>query len=192
MRRIMFLIGNTGVSVIAALALAAILSFQIPNLKAADDGMVTQATLLDRIQIEDLMVNYYSNLSSGDDHDLAQFFTEDAILDVNGQVSKGRKAIEELYGSLEAGGTDQQGGVMHVLLTNPVIKVKGDTARAWVIWTGVMNDSLKAAPRLLEQGREYSELVKLDGKWFIRKRYITADSGMPDIWDKTYKPREFK
>lgn len=192
MRRNMFPVGKPSVYAIAALAVAAILSFQTSQLKAADDEMVTAATLLDRVQIEDLLVNYYSNLSSGDDHDLAQFFTEDAILDVNGQVSKGRKAIEELYGSLEPGGTDQQGGRMHMLLTNPVIRVKGDTARAWVIWTGVMNDSIKAAPRLLEQGREYSELVKLDGKWFIKKRYITADSGMPDIWDKTYKPREFK
>jgi hypothetical protein len=42
----------------------------------------------------------------------------------------------------------------------------------------------------MEQGREYDELVKIDGRWFIKKRYISADSGMPAIWDETYEPRE--
>jgi hypothetical protein len=95
-----------------------------------------------------------------------------------------------MYSGLGEGGSDQTGNRVHMLLTNPVIIVKGDTAKAWVIWTGVINENVRLRPRFMEQGREYDELVKIDGRWFIKKRYISADSGMPAIWDETYKPRE--
>jgi len=152
---------------------------------------VTQETLLDRIQIEDLLVRYYVDMSAGKSHDLAQYYTEDAILDVNGNISKGRAAIEKLYGGTE-GGRPAQAGRMHMILSNPVISVDGNTAKAWVVWTGVMNDNIRTAPRLLEQGREYDELVKRNGRWYIQKRFVTADSGMPAMWDSTYKPREHR
>jgi ketosteroid isomerase-like protein len=180
---------------IVALAAAAILLLHTPNPSVAGDPMatmVTQKTLLDRIQIEDLLIRYYADLSSGSGHDLAHYFTEDAILDVNGMVSEGREAIRKLYEGLGEGGQVAQAGKMHMLLNNPVIHVQGDTAKAWLIWTGVMNDNVRMAPRLLEQGREYSELVKKDGRWYIRKRLITADSGLPALWDETYKPREHR
>jgi hypothetical protein len=41
--------------------------------------------------------------------------------------------------------------------------------------------------RLLEKDREYSELVKRDGCWYTKKRYIATDSCMPAMWDATYK-----
>ncbi|MBN2318490.1 MAG: nuclear transport factor 2 family protein [Acidobacteria bacterium] len=176
----------------AALAAAAILLLQAPILAIDDDEMVTMETLLDRIQIEDLLVRYYADLSSGSGHDMAQFYTEDAVLDVNGMIAEGRAAIEKMYAGLGEGGSDQTGNRVHMLLTNPIITVKGDTAKAWVIWTGVINENVRLRPRFMEQGREYDELVKIDGRWFIKKRYISADSGMPAIWDDTYKPREHR
>jgi len=60
----------------------------------AEDKIVTRETLLDRIQIEDMIVKYYVDLSAGKSHDMAQYYTEDAILDVNGEIAKGRKEIE--------------------------------------------------------------------------------------------------
>lgn len=173
------------------LAAAVMVLLQAPKPAIAEDDMVTQATLLDRIQIEDLLVKYYYDLTSGEGHDLAQYFAEDAVLDVNGMIAKGRKTIEEMYSGFDEDEANL-GSKMHMLLTNPVIRVDGDTAKAWVIWTGVMNDNIRLAPRLMEQGREYTELVKLDGRWLIKKRYISADSGMPAIWDDTYEPREHK
>jgi len=44
-------------------------------------------------------------------------------------------------------------------------------------------------PSLYEQGREDTELVKVNGKWMISKRYISSDSGTPDRFDETYVPR---
>ncbi len=48
-----------------------------------------------------------------------------------------------------------------MLLTNPVISIDGDKATAHVIWTGVMNEGVGKAPSLYEQGREDSELRKV-------------------------------
>ena len=45
-------------------------------------------------------------------------------------------------------------------------------------------------PRLYEQGREDTELVKVDGRWLIKRRYISSDSGAPDRFDETYEYRE--
>jgi ketosteroid isomerase-like protein len=176
----------------ASVAAVAILLLITPIPAIAEDKIVTQETLLDRIQIEDLVIRYYVDLTSGSGHDLAQYYTEDAVLDVNGMISNGREAIQKLYEGVGNGEAANLGGRVHMLLNNPIISVDGDTAKAWVIWTGVMNDDIKKAPRLLEQGREYDELVKRDGRWYIKKRYITADSGLPAMWEDTYKPREHR
>ncbi|MEI9889429.1 MAG: nuclear transport factor 2 family protein [Caulobacteraceae bacterium] len=45
----------------------------------------TQANLLDRIQIEDLLVDYYAPLGGGKQESLADFFTPDGVIDVNGR-----------------------------------------------------------------------------------------------------------
>jgi ketosteroid isomerase-like protein len=160
----------------------------------AADRVVTQKTLLDRIQIEDMIVRYYVDMSAGKSHDLALYYTEDAVLDVNGLISRGREAIEKLYSGMGGGGGEAPAftGAVHMLLNNAIINVDGNNATAWVIWTGVINDDIKGAPRLLEQGTEYDELVKVNDQWFIKKRYITADSGLSSGDWPNYKPRSFR
>jgi hypothetical protein len=69
--------------------------------------------------------------------------------------------------------------------------VDGNTATAWFIWTGVLNDDIEGPPRFQEQGREYDELVKRDGRWYTTKRYITAHSGAK-MWMEMYNPRTFR
>jgi ketosteroid isomerase-like protein len=176
----------------ASVAAVAVLLLITPISAIAEDKITTQETLLDRIQIEDLLIRYYVDLTSGSGHDLAQYYAEDAVLDVNGMISNGREAIQKLYEGVGNGEAANLGGRVHMLLNNPIISVDGDTAKAWVIWTGIMNDDIKKPPRFLEQGREYDELVKRNGRWYIKKRYITADSGLPAMWEDTYKPREHR
>jgi len=175
-----------------SVAAVAVLLLITPISAIAEDKITTQETLLDRIQIEDLLIRYYVDLTSGSGHDLAQYYAEDAVLDVNGMISNGREAIQKLYEGVGNGEAANLGGRVHMLLSNPIISVDGDTAKAWVIWTGIMNDDIKKPPRFLEQGREYDELVKRNGRWYIKKRYITADSGLPAMWEDTYKPREHR
>jgi hypothetical protein len=151
---------------------------------------VTMETLLDRIQIEDLLTRYYYDLSQGRAHELSEYFTEDAMLDVDGTIAKGRDAIAKLYGGGAARKADAAPRPQnHMLLTNPVIEVRGNRAIARVVWTGVSNSGVGKPPTVTEQGREDSELVKMGGKWLIKRRYISSDSGLPDRFDKTFKQR---
>ena len=158
----------------------------------AQHNGVTMETLLDRIQIEDLLVRYYYELSQGDAHEMSEYFTEDALLDVDSTIAQGRDEIQSLYGG--GSGRDPNADPRpqnHMLLTNPVIEIDegGQRAVAHVVWTGIKNDGVGQPPSLYEQGREDTELVKVNGKWLISKRYISSDSGTPDRFDETYVPR---
>jgi ketosteroid isomerase-like protein len=182
----------TAAFAVTLLTLATPLSAQKQILQ---DRPVTMETLLDRIQIEDFLTRYYYDLSVGKAKELAEYFTEDAVLDVDGVVAKGHQEIAKLYqrpeGSQAPAATAQRRrGAM--LLTNPIINVEGNVATAHVIWTGVMNEGVGKAPSLYEQGREYSELRKVKGKWLISRRFISSDSGLPDRFDATWKPREHR
>jgi hypothetical protein len=151
---------------------------------------VTMETLLDRIQIEDLLTRYYYDLSQGRAHELSEYFTEDAMLDVDGTIANGRDEIARLYGGGSSRGADAAPRPQsHMLLTNPVIEIRGNRAIARVVWTGVSNAGVGKPPTVTEQGREDSELVEIDGTWLIKRRYISSDSGLPDRFDQTFKQR---
>jgi len=143
--------------------------------------------LLDRAQIEDMLVDYYGHLG-GADHDLDSYYLAEGVLDVNGVVARGRKPIAELYQKLAAISPGLH-GKFHMLLSNPRVVVHGDTATADLIWTGVVSETAKAAPRIVEQGREHDELVKREGRWYFKYRVITSDGGLPAMFEETYKNR---
>ena len=181
-----------------ALAVALVLPLAAPVMAQKQilaDRPVTMETLLDRIQIEDFITRYYYDLSVGKAKELAEYFTEDAVLDVDGVVAKGHAEIAKLYtrpegASAPAATAQRRRGNM--MLTNPIINVEGNVATAHVIWTGIMNEGVGKAPSLYEQGREYTELRKVKGKWLISRRFISSDSGLPDRFDATWKPREHR
>jgi ketosteroid isomerase-like protein len=173
-------------TIFAAAGAGICLAFATPA--AAQATLTTQQTLLDRIQIEDLITSYYGNLGGGG-KGFADYYIEDAVFDVNGKVYRGHEAIERAYRELAASSPALK-GTFHMLLSNPVIRVTGDTAVAQFIWTGILNETIKAPPRFVEQGREYDVLVKRGGVWRISHRTVIADSGMPDFFDQTYTPRK--
>jgi hypothetical protein len=153
----------------------------------AESPPTTLQTLLDRAQIEDLLVDYYGNLGAGKS-DFGTYYVADGVLDVNGLVAQGQKPIEDLYKKIAAGSPHLQ-GKFHMLLSNPKIVVNGETATADVVWTGVNSETVKAAPRFIEQGREHDELVKSHGRWYFKHRIITSDGGLPPMFEKLYKDR---
>lgn len=182
----------------------AIVVFILPLSTLVFAQELTMENLLDRVKIEDFLTRYYYDLSQGEGHALSDYFTEDAVLDVDSTVATGHAEIAALYQSPEEEGSEDEepeskeeteqatssGRRVHMLLTNPIIEVKGDTATAHVIWTGVINEGVGEAPKLYEQGREDTELVKINDKWLIKRRYISSDSGTPDRFDSTFEPRE--
>jgi ketosteroid isomerase-like protein len=154
---------------------------------AAEYPATTLGTLLDRAQIEDTLVDYYSKLGTGGG-DFSAFYVEDAVLDVNGLVAQGKKQIEDLY-KRAAEESPMRKGTFRMLLTNIKIVVDGASATADDIWTGINSETVKAAPQFVEQGREHDELVKRDGRWYFKRRVITSDGGLTGIFEKNYKPR---
>jgi len=170
---------------VVAMCLAAIFAMASTSATAQQ---TTMETLLDRINIEDLLTRYYYDLANGG-HVLSEYFTEDALLDVDGTIARGHEEIAALYGGGRRETDAAPRPQNHMLLSNPVIEIDGNTARAHVVWTGVINRGVGEVPQVYEQGREDTELVKVDGRWLIKRRYISSDSGLPDRFDETYEPR---
>jgi hypothetical protein len=165
--------------------LLALMTLSLPAF--AEQPATTLATLLDKAQIEDLLVEYYNGLGQGRE-DFGHYYLEDGVLDVNGIIGQGQKGIEDLYKKIGAASPNPS-GTFHMLLSNLRVVVNGDTATADVVWTGINSDSVKAAPHFVEQGREHDELVKRNGRWLFKHRVITSDGGLPPMFEKTYKKR---
>lgn len=176
---------NITAAAIAALSLTACNNVQVSGEVSAE----TQA-VLDRIAIEDMVVGYYAHLGSDEAGAFGDYFAPDAVFDVNGIVATGPEEINALYASMSDGDNNlAEAGIFHMVLSNPVIEVDGDTATAQFIWTGVLNADIAGAPHISEQGREYDQLVRQDGKWLFQHRVVIADSGLPDAYAETYTPR---
>ena len=176
---------------LGGVAAGALVGPHVPGLAAGNAEAGAGAMLADRVAIEDMVTRYYGNFGKQDAaDDFGAFYTEDAVFDVNGIVSTGREAIEAFYTDT---GDDEEApaaqGTFHMMISNPVIDVNGDTATAEFMWTGVMNTGIQQRPELWEQGREYDLLVKQNGEWRIKKRVVIADSGLPERYKATYQPR---
>ena len=179
------------VAALAAVGGIAVGALVGPHVLAASSDAGLESALADRIAIEDRVTRYYGNFGKQDAaEDFGAFYTEDAVFDVNGIVSTGREAIEAFYveSGIEEDAPAAQ-GTFHMMISNPVIDVNGDTATAEFLWTGVLNQTIEGRPVLLEQGREYDLLVKQDGEWRIKKRVVIADSGLPERYMASYQPR---
>ena len=172
-------------SLLALLALAGCMA------KAVDKGSsAADRAMLDRVAINDLLSRYYGNFSNAGAN-FTGYYTDDATFDVNGHVAHGKKEIEGIYAGLKTSGeSPATRGTFHMLMTNPVVDVNGDTATATLLWTGILNTKIDAPPQFVEQGREYDRLVKRNGKWLIAKRVVIADSGLPASFKDTYTPRK--
>ena len=158
-------------------------AFALPSLRAhAEQPARTLATLIDKAEIEDALSDYYALFHSKGQRDFGSFYTDDGILDANGVVRQGRQAINALYESL--GGFE--GGRIDILINNLKVTVNGETASADLVWTECSSKSLTALPQILEQGREHDDLVKVDGRWRLKRRVVTNDGGLPKSLLKGY------
>ena len=156
------------------------------------DGMDLAAKvqyLLDRAAIEELFLRYYSGLGSGDPDAFGGFFTQECELDVNGIICRNTEEIRKLYADVQEDKPNLT-GTFRMQLTNLLIEIDGDTAKAQMLWTQQINETIKGPPRFIEQGREYNALVKQNGRWKIKRRVVIADSNLPDMMDATYEPRK--
>lgn len=158
-------------AMLRTLLLSGSLLLAFPGIAAEERVRTTAATLLDRIQVEDFISDYYWELANGATGDLSLFWTADAVFDVNGNVLDGLAAIEAVY----AQGLGP-GGKLVFQPAIPQIRIDGDSATVDLIYTGVLNTAPDAAPALYEQGHDHMELVKADGVWKVARRVLRSYS----------------
>jgi ketosteroid isomerase-like protein len=167
---------------LCALLLGALIPLQ-PAL--AEDPATTLSTLLEKTAVEETITDYYALFGGRGHGDFGSFYVEDGVLDANGVVRQGREAINALYKKIGGG----EGGRIDILISNMRVKVNGDTATADLFWTECSSRKLKDLPIIVEQGREHDDLVNIGGRWFLKKRVVTNDGGLPKSLLKGYIDR---
>jgi hypothetical protein len=152
----------------------------------AEQPATTLQTLLDKQQIQDMLVDYYTHLGKGGS-DFGSYYLPDGVIDVNGLKGQGEAAIKDVYQKIAAG-TPKRSGIFRMLLTNVDIVVNGNTAKAETLWTGIISPTRTAPPQFVEQGTEGDDLVKVNGRWLFKLRVITSNAGMQQMFVKGHNP----
>ena len=133
----------------------------------------------DRAKIENLQAKYMFALDFRDPEAYAATFTEDGILDYGAGEIKGRAAIRKLVEDMRAREAQRSADASGLWpatgrhnITNIVIEVNGDTAKATAYWFHMGNDNPERRAQLNSYGHYEDELVKVDGEWLFSKRKI--------------------
>jgi hypothetical protein len=132
----------------------------------------------DRAAILDLQGRYLFALDFQDAEAYASTFSEDGAINwARGEI-KGRKAIYEFMSSgiYDPTRTAEEGkwpAASRHFVTNQVVKVEGNTAKAFTYWFQATNNTADRHTMVLGLFGHYEdELVKIDGQWYFKKRVI--------------------
>lgn len=142
---------------------------------------ITLETLIERQKVQDLITRYYFNFG-GTPESFANFYVENGELVLIGQSFKGRGAIAKAY--TFPGGEAPQNFSFNSLISNLLITVKGDTAKAKLVWTENVVQKERDPVQQPFQGREYSTFVKIDGKWMYLTRELKGGTEPPEGWEE--------
>jgi hypothetical protein len=168
-----------------ALATALLVSMVPVTSALAEQPATTLQTLLDKQQIQDMLVDYYTHLGKGE-NDFGAYYLPDGVIDVNGLKGQGEAGIKDVYKKVGAGSTKLP-GIFRMLLSNVVVVVNGNTAKAETLWTGINSATIEGPPKFVEQGTERDDLVKVNGHWLFKLRIITSNAGRQPMFEKLNK-----
>jgi SnoaL-like domain len=147
---------------------------------------VTAATLVDRLQIQDLITRYYNNFGRENAENFADFYAEDAELILGERHFKGRNGIMEAYGRAPGQAPRPAPPPRYsfiVAVDNPLIVVHGNnTATAQLVYTEYVIEKQGDPVKVITQGKEYSNFVKVDGHWRYKTRQIRGGTELPADW----------
>ena len=170
-----------GMSVVAS---ALVLALAPTSHAIAQGTPPTAQELSDRAAIQDLITSYYNNFGGDIESGLADYYAEDGEMILGGKSYKGIEAIKGAYAAVPADAPQRRSFALNILIGNMLVRVHGDTATARLVFTETTTEKQGEAPKLLTQGREFDNLVKLDGRWLISKRQIIGPKGVPEGWQE--------
>jgi hypothetical protein len=154
-------------------------SLMLSSIAQAQD--LTLETLIERQKLQDLITRYYYNFG-GTPESFANFYVDDGELILMGQSFKGREGVAKAY--TFPGGEAPQNFSFNSLISNLLITVNGDTAKAQLVWTENVVQNERDPVHQPFQGREYSTFVKVDGSWMYVTRELRGGTEAPEGWEK--------
>ena len=132
----------------------------------------------DRAAIVDLQGRYLFALDFQDAEAYASTFAEDGIINWAGGEIIGRKAIYEFMssGTYNPASNAEEGkwpAASRHFITNQVIKVEGNKAKALTYWFQATNNTADRRSMVLGLFGHYEDaLAKIDNQWYFTKRTI--------------------
>ncbi len=148
----------------------------VPALVTAQENLGTNE---DRIAVEDVMARYVWTVDSLDADGYVAVFTEDAVIDSNGSISKGHEEIRKIVTSLMKRRDDNKAkglptaNLYHVISNVRITFPKPGEALHQSYWQTVRRDK-SGAMIAAAMGRSEYRLVKRNGKWLIQSRRLTV------------------
>jgi uncharacterized protein (TIGR02246 family) len=152
---------------------------------AASSAFASDADILreakDRADIAQLMWNYCRALDSLNADAYASVFTEDGEFVSGGAIasSKGHDALKKIVTDVKKSQTERAAKgekitPMHHIITNSTIEfVDKDHVRYHSYWmTAFAGVGREIAPRVAAVGRGVDDIVRVNGKWLIKKRNV--------------------
>jgi len=146
---------------------------------AVATAQVNLGTYEDRIAVEDVMARYVWTVDSLDADGYVAVFTDDAVIDSNGSISRGHDEIRKIVtGLIQRRDENKAKGVptsnlYHVISNVRITFPKPGEALHQSYWQTVRRDKdgrmIAAA-----MGRSEDRLVKRNGKWLIQFRKLTV------------------
>ena len=156
---------------------ATLIAFLIaPALVIAQENL---GTYEDRIAVEDVMTRYVWAVDSLDADGYVAVFTDDAVIDSNGNISKGHGEIRGIVTSLIKRRDDNKAkglpasNLYHMVGNVRITFPKPGEAVHQSYWQTVRRgkDGTMIAAAM---GRSEDRLVKRNGKWLIQSRKLTV------------------
>ena len=148
----------------------------VPGLVTAQG---TLGTYTDRIAVEDVMARYVWAVDSLDADGYVAVFTEDAVIDSNGSISKGHDQIRRIVTGLIQRRDDNKAkglptaNLYHVVSNVRITFPKPGEALHQSYWQTVRRDS-EGKMTAAAMGRSEDRLVKRNGTWLIQSRKLTV------------------
>ena len=152
---------------------------------AAGAEEVNAKTLVDRLQIQDLITRYYNNFGRENAENFADFYAEDAELILGDRHFKGREGIMQAYGKAPGQAPRPAPPPRYsfiVTLGNPLIVVHGKAATAQLVFTEYVIEKQGDPVKVITQGKEYGTFAKIDGHWRYKTRQIKGGTELPEGW----------
>jgi 3-phenylpropionate/cinnamic acid dioxygenase small subunit len=135
------------------------------------------ARLEDVAEIEGLILEYARHLDARDLHAYSRLFCADGEWSGNTGHAKGPDAIQAMLEERLPPNPPAPGPTSRHVVSNPVIEVDGDSAKASVTWALIRRGE-SDEPELALLGHYRDELAREDGRWRFRSRRAHID--IPD------------